>query len=218
MEGVSGQPYVYAGGSPLNATDVSGRFLDTLFDIAAIGMDVKDIADNGLSWENGLMLVADVGLALVPFAPAVGGAALRGGKALAHADDAVSVSGLLAHADKARLADIRGVPIAGRPSVDELVEITDKYNIEFAVTYKYGPGKNGGGGTYYLHAGEHLTVSFPAEANRMLIYHTHPRGALTSASGMDMTAMRALASRGSPQRSSVIVPVEGAPFRFGIGR
>jgi RHS repeat-associated protein len=87
MEGVSGQPYVYAGASPLNATDVSGRFLDTLFDIAAIGMDVKDIADNGLSWENGLTLVADVGLALVPIAPAIGGAGARGAKALAHADD-----------------------------------------------------------------------------------------------------------------------------------
>ena len=35
--GVSGQPYVYAGGNPVNATDPTGHFLETVADGVAIG-------------------------------------------------------------------------------------------------------------------------------------------------------------------------------------
>ena len=68
--------------NPVRYTDPSGHWLESALDIA---YDIYDISTNGLNWENGLSLVADVaGLAL----PVVtgGGLAVR---ALTHADDAV---------------------------------------------------------------------------------------------------------------------------------
>ena len=54
-------------------------------DIAFIAYDIYDISQNGLSWESGLALGADVVGAVVPFASG-GGVAVR---AMMHADDAV---------------------------------------------------------------------------------------------------------------------------------
>ena len=54
-------------------------------DIAFIAYDIYDISQNGLSWESGLALGADVVGAVVPFASG-GGVAVR---ALMYADDAV---------------------------------------------------------------------------------------------------------------------------------
>ncbi|HYP21317.1 MAG TPA: hypothetical protein VEY08_14695, partial [Chloroflexia bacterium] len=57
-EGASGQPYAYAAGSPLNATDASGQFWDWLVDWGFVGLDIADIANEGLNWGNGLTLGA----------------------------------------------------------------------------------------------------------------------------------------------------------------
>jgi RHS repeat-associated protein len=95
QEGASGQPYAYAAGSPLNATDASGQFWDWLPDALAIGLDVGDIIGEGLNWGNGAALLADVVLGPVPFIPAFAGWARRGGKMLAHADD---LGGAINHA------------------------------------------------------------------------------------------------------------------------
>ena len=75
--------YSYVNNNPINATDPTGHFLDTLADIAFIAYDIYDISQNGLSWESGLALGADVVGAVVPFASG-GGVAVR---AMMHADD-----------------------------------------------------------------------------------------------------------------------------------
>src|SRR5206468_3352118 len=43
LEAQSEQPYAYAGGSPLNATDRSGMFLDTIFDVGFVLWDIDNI-------------------------------------------------------------------------------------------------------------------------------------------------------------------------------
>ena len=77
-------------GSPTNAVDPSGQFLDVIVDVGFIVWDVVDIAVNGPNAENVAALGADVASALIPFATG-GGLLVRGA---AHADDVVhAVSG-----------------------------------------------------------------------------------------------------------------------------
>jgi hypothetical protein len=86
--------YSYVENNPITQVDPTGHWLERAVDIAFIAADVYDISQNGLNWENGLALAADVaGLAL----PVVtgGGLAVR---AAMHADDAVDA---LKAADKA---------------------------------------------------------------------------------------------------------------------
>jgi hypothetical protein len=111
----------------------------------------------------------------------------------------------------------QGVAISSRPKPSELELLSSKHNVEFAVTYKYGTGINGRGGQYYLHSGNASSVEIPLEADRMPIYHTHPRGT-ASASQADLRLMKFLQSIGSPQRSSQIVPVGKEVFRFNSNR
>ncbi|MEV8529402.1 FG-GAP-like repeat-containing protein [Streptomyces sp. NPDC052000] len=108
-----------------------------------------------------------------------------------------------------KLPGYEGAPIPGRPTFTELENLTVKYGVEFAVTYKYGPGTNGGGGQYYLHAGGGSHVRFPLEPDRMLITHTHPGGAHTP-SDADRRILANLERMGSPQRVSGITPVGGS--------
>ncbi|MGW8330559.1 FG-GAP-like repeat-containing protein [Streptomyces sp. NPDC055897] len=112
-----------------------------------------------------------------------------------------------------KLPGYDGTPISGRPTFSELENLTVKYGVEFAVTYKYGPGVNGGGGQYYLHAGGQSHVRFPLEADRMLITHTHPGGA-HSPSDADRAILEVLQRLGSPQRVSSITPVGGKTSLF----
>jgi hypothetical protein len=106
------------------------------------------------------------------------------------------------------------VTIPGRPTALELENLTAKHNVEFAVTYKYGPGRNGGGGQYSLYSGTRSSVQVPVTADEMLIYHSHP-GGTPYASSADMRLLDLLKSVGSPQRSSQIVPVGKPVVRFG---
>ncbi len=80
--------YSYAYNNPVTYTDPTGHWVESALDIFFIGADIADIQQNGLNWENGLALTADVvGLAL----PGVtgGGMAVR---AVTHADDIVDVA------------------------------------------------------------------------------------------------------------------------------
>jgi hypothetical protein len=65
--------------------DPSGHWVETAFDIAFIGYVIYDIATNGLNWENGLYLAADVAGSILPV---VTGGGLRV-RAAMHVDDAV---------------------------------------------------------------------------------------------------------------------------------
>ncbi len=107
-----------------------------------------------------------------------------------------------------------GVSISARPTPVELENLTQKHGVEFAVTYKYGPGPNGAGGQYYLYSGTNGAVEVPLAADQMLIYHTHPGGP-PFASRADMDLLDFLKAIGSPQRSSQIVPVGKPVVRFG---
>jgi hypothetical protein len=106
-----------------------------------------------------------------------------------------------------------GVDIPRRPTPLDLENMTAKHDVEFAVTYELGPGKNGGGGQYRLYSGVRGQVDVPLRNDSILIYHTHPQGR-AYASEADRNLMRYLREIGSPQRSSQIVPVGGQVVRF----
>ncbi len=106
-----------------------------------------------------------------------------------------------------------GVPIPNRPTSLELENLSAKHNVEFAVTYKLGSGRNGGGGQYFLYSGTADRVFVPLEKDSMLIAHTHPGGTATE-SIADRNVLDRLKLLGSRQRSSTIIPVGGKPFRF----
>lgn len=79
--------YAYSNNNPVRYVDPTGHWIESALDIAFIAYDIYDISANGLNWENGLSLAADVaGLAL----PVVtgGGLAVR---AAMHVDDAAKV-------------------------------------------------------------------------------------------------------------------------------
>ncbi|MCX5450971.1 putative T7SS-secreted protein [Streptomyces libani] len=110
-----------------------------------------------------------------------------------------------------------GVAIPRRPTIQEMENMTAKHGVEFAVTYKYGPGVNGGGGQYFLHSGEKASVQIPVEADRMFINHTHPRGSARP-SDPDRALMGLLEDVGSPQRTSEVIPVgSGKAIPYGSG-
>jgi hypothetical protein len=86
--------FSYAIGNPLKYKDPSGHWLESAIDIAFIAYDIHDISQNGLNWENGLSLAADVGGLLLPVVTG-GGLAVRGGSKLLtaanHAENAAQV-------------------------------------------------------------------------------------------------------------------------------
>jgi hypothetical protein len=106
-----------------------------------------------------------------------------------------------------------GAKIPSRPTPAQLELLTDKHNVEFAVTYKLGSGPNGRGGQYFLYSGNINSVRLPLEADSMFIYHTHP-GGTAAASQADKNFLEALELLGSPQRSSQIVPSGKDVIRF----
>ncbi|WP_044290863.1 RHS repeat domain-containing protein [Rivularia sp. PCC 7116] len=110
-----------------------------------------------------------------------------------------------------------GAKISSRPTPAQLELLTDKHNVEFAVTYKLGSGPNGRGGQYFLHSGKARSVEVPLEADSMLIYHTHP-GGTAAASQADKDLLETLELLGSPQRSSQIVPSGKDVIRFDKNR
>ncbi|MDG9931262.1 LysM domain-containing protein, partial [Pseudomonas sp. GD04042] len=114
---------------------------------------------------------------------------------------------------KEGLPGLVGAPITRRPSVAELENLTLKHDVEFAVTYKLGEKSGGRGGQYFLHSGSKSQVHIPLEADRMLIYHTHPSSTALASVG-DRLVMETLELLGSPQRSSQIIPVGKEVVRF----
>ena len=88
--------YAYAQNAPLRCTDPTGHWIERAVDIACIADDIWDIPQNGLTWDNGLALAADVGGLLLPGLTGLG-MAVRGGRAAveaaSHSDEAARLVG-----------------------------------------------------------------------------------------------------------------------------
>jgi hypothetical protein len=97
-----------------------------------------------------------------------------------------------------------GVLLNGRPSVQELANLTETYGVEFGVVYRMGSGKNGGGGTYHLFSGNESRVPLPGGPRTIIIAHTHPANTPIP-SRADMLSLRLVSDAGSPQIRSMIV-------------
>lgn len=112
-----------------------------------------------------------------------------------------------------KLPGKKGIKVPRRLTDKEMIFLTQEYGVEFAQVYKYGPGKNGGGGTYHVFSGTINTVKVPVGKNIMLINHTHPSGSIDP-SNEDKDLMSYYALYGSPQRTSAIIPIGKATVRF----
>jgi RHS repeat-associated protein len=88
--------FAYVYNNPLKYTDPTGHWIESAVDIAFIAYDIWDIHQNGLTWDNGLALAADVGGLLLPGLTGVGMVV----RAATHADDvAAGALHAAAHAD-----------------------------------------------------------------------------------------------------------------------
>ena len=92
--------YAYTNNNPVRYVDPTGHFIETLFDIVSVGMDIADIAQNGLNWGNGISLAVDVASVLIPGIPAVG-AAIRAVNAVDNVADAAKAVDKVADAANA---------------------------------------------------------------------------------------------------------------------
>jgi RHS repeat-associated protein len=72
--------YAYVRHNPLKYTDPTGHWVESAIDIALIGYDVYDISQNGLNWENGVSLAANVVGLIVPVATGLGAITRAAGK------------------------------------------------------------------------------------------------------------------------------------------
>jgi hypothetical protein len=117
----------------------------------------------------------------------------------------------------------QGVRVPRRLTVEEMNQYTLDTGVEYLLAYKPGPGRNGGGGQYWLYSGTENQVNYPVDA--YAIYHTHPSGSITPsgyinpATGRlagDIGALDFRSSQGNPQQSSQFIPRNGAPVRYWI--
>ena len=115
--------------------------------------------------------------------------------------------------DFEKLPGSKGIQVPKRLSDREMVFLTKEYGVEFAQIYKYGPGKNGRGGKYYIYSGTINSVIVPVGRNVMLINHTHP-GGTDEPSTEDKELLISLALSGSPQKTSSIIPIGKTTIRF----
>lgn len=115
--------------------------------------------------------------------------------------------------DFSHLPGSTGYKIKKRLTDKQMEFLTNEYGVEFAQVYQLGPGKNGGGGKYYIYSGTENSVMVPVNRNTILINHTHP-GGTASPSKNDMKLMEMYAKVGSPQRTSAIIPRGKKTIKF----
>ena len=92
--------YAYAQNAPPRCTDPTGHWIERAVDSACIAYDSWDIARNGLTWDTGLALAADVGGLLLPGLTGLG-MAVRGGRAAKAAVEAASLGDEMVDAGQA---------------------------------------------------------------------------------------------------------------------
>lgn len=115
---------------------------------------------------------------------------------------------------------VKGVRLDRRLGVEDMRQLQKDYGTEFAQIYVAGKGKNGRGGMTVLIQGSAGGVPIPLGKNIRWINHTHPQilnGQIVPlrASAEDMfDVLKALQKKGSPQKTSQIVPEVGDAFHF----
>ncbi len=93
--------------------------------------------------------------------------------------------------------------------------LSDQFGVEFAQIYTAGSGKNGGGGFYNLYSGTRNSVDIPNELGTFLVNHTHP-GGNSLPSLWDVNYLKKMQLKGSPQKSSELLPRYQPSVRFNI--
>ena len=99
----------------------------------------------------------------------------------------------------------KGFQVKNRLTDQQMMYLTNKYDVEFAQVYQLGSGKNGSGGKYYIYSGTKNSVIIPVNSRTILINHTHP-GGTEYPSDRDKKLMALISSAGSPQKTSSILP------------
>ncbi|MEU2060160.1 RHS repeat-associated core domain-containing protein [Streptomyces sp. NPDC013455] len=128
--------------------------------------------------------------------------------------DVPVTSATAAEGSGADLPGRAGVKIPGRLSGDQMAALSEEHGVEFALIYRAGAGRNGGGGTYWLYSGKARSVSVPVDDDVRWIAHTHPGGTPYASRG-DLNVLAALRKAGSPQVSSQVVLPDGSAIRYG---
>ena len=85
--------YAYCSNDPVNRFDPSGHFWDYILDAVFIALGIQDFI-NDPSWSKGLWLALDIGLAILPFIPAISSA-----RHLGKIDDVVDLTKIYGHID-----------------------------------------------------------------------------------------------------------------------
>ena len=108
-------PYTYCAANPLKYTDSSGKYIETLWDVANVALGIGSFVDNvkqgnvGDAVLDGLGVVVDAAAVILPGVPGGAGAAIKGARA---ADDVVDAVKSAKAVDKANnTAFIRAVLI-----------------------------------------------------------------------------------------------------------
>lgn len=112
-----------------------------------------------------------------------------------------------------KLPGAHGYQIKNRLTDKQMEYLTNEHGVEFAQVYQLGPGKNGGGGKYFIYSGNKNSVLVPVNKNTILINHTHP-GGTASPSKQDMKLLAMYAQQGSPQKTSAIIPSGKDTIKF----
>jgi RHS repeat-associated protein len=92
--------YAYVRSNPLKQVDSSGHLIDTLFDIAAVGVSIVELYNNPSDPLNYVALALDLTAAVIPFVPAGAGLVIRAANTVRKADKAIDAAQFAAKAKK----------------------------------------------------------------------------------------------------------------------
>jgi len=120
--------YAYVYNNPLRYTDPSGRWVETVWDVANLLWDVREVWRDPRNPWNWAALVVDVGTTLLPGVPAFAGAVQKGGQVFRHADEAAQAGRIILQygnqvVDIARLGSKAGdfLRVAHLPGAERLL-------------------------------------------------------------------------------------------------
>lgn len=114
-----------------------------------------------------MRVLAGVSIVLVAARPAS-----RAVTAVRGAISEARVGVLTALGSRVNVGGVQAIEMSGRLSPAEMATLQKNLGVEVAQIYVIGPGKNGGGGTYYLLMGSDRNVTIPVRADIRLIILT----------------------------------------------